>query len=223
MTPRMSLVAVCCSSAIAQLAVARLHLLEQPRVLDGDHRLVGEGLEQLDLGVGERDRIAPYDVDGTDRRVAFQHRHRQARAVPDGARTLGTDWIGDAVLRVGQGDHPALEQRARRHGAPAGRGRIGAADERRRLWGRAAVGGHRDHLAVETEHDAVETVAQPRRALRDHVEHGLHIGGRAADDVEHLARRGLILQGLPAARACSPAPPRTAAYSRWRSRLGRRR
>ena len=33
---------------------ARLHLLEQPRVLDGDHGLVGERLEQIDLPVGER-------------------------------------------------------------------------------------------------------------------------------------------------------------------------
>ena len=31
-----------------------LRLLEQPRVLDRDHRLVGEGLEQRDLLVGER-------------------------------------------------------------------------------------------------------------------------------------------------------------------------
>ena len=38
---------------LGQLARARLHLLEQPRVLDGDHGLVGEGLEQLDLLVGE--------------------------------------------------------------------------------------------------------------------------------------------------------------------------
>jgi hypothetical protein len=34
--------------------VARLQLLEQPHVLDGDHGLVGEGLEQRDVLVGER-------------------------------------------------------------------------------------------------------------------------------------------------------------------------
>jgi hypothetical protein len=28
--------------------------LEQPRVLDGDHRLIGEGLDQLDLLLDER-------------------------------------------------------------------------------------------------------------------------------------------------------------------------
>ena len=39
---------------LLQLACARLLLLEQPRVLDGDDGLVGEGLEQLDLLLGER-------------------------------------------------------------------------------------------------------------------------------------------------------------------------
>ncbi len=37
-----------------QLARARLHLVEQPHVLDRNHRLVGEGGDQLDLLVGER-------------------------------------------------------------------------------------------------------------------------------------------------------------------------
>ena len=53
-TRRISLVAVCCSSDVGQLAVARLELLEQPHVLDRDDRLVGEGLEERDLRVGER-------------------------------------------------------------------------------------------------------------------------------------------------------------------------
>ena len=47
MTFRMSAVAVCRSSA-------SLRLVEQPRILDGDHGLVGEGLQQLDVVVGER-------------------------------------------------------------------------------------------------------------------------------------------------------------------------
>ena len=37
---------------LGQLACARLHLVEQPHVLDRDHRLVGEGLDQLDLLFG---------------------------------------------------------------------------------------------------------------------------------------------------------------------------
>ena len=41
-----SLVAVCCSNDF-------LEFLEQPDVLNGDHRLVGEGFEELDLRRGE--------------------------------------------------------------------------------------------------------------------------------------------------------------------------
>ena len=40
-----------------------LEFLEQPHVLDGDHGLVGEGLEQLDLLVGEGTNL---DVGGSD-------------------------------------------------------------------------------------------------------------------------------------------------------------
>ena len=54
MTCSTSEVAVCCSSASDKLARPRLHLVEQPHVLDRDHRLVGEGSDQLDLLFGER-------------------------------------------------------------------------------------------------------------------------------------------------------------------------
>ena len=47
MTWSTSDVAVCCSSEFAQF-------VEQPRVLDGDHRLVGEGFHQLNLLVAKR-------------------------------------------------------------------------------------------------------------------------------------------------------------------------
>ena len=49
MTFSTSLVAVCCSSDSLQLPRPRLHLLEQPRILDRDHRLIGEGSSKLDL------------------------------------------------------------------------------------------------------------------------------------------------------------------------------
>ena len=45
-TPKISLVAVCCSSLAIRV---ELLILEQPHVLDGDHGLVGEGFKQLDL------------------------------------------------------------------------------------------------------------------------------------------------------------------------------
>jgi hypothetical protein len=36
-----------------KFAGALLHLIEQSRVLDRDHCLIGEGFQQLDLGIGE--------------------------------------------------------------------------------------------------------------------------------------------------------------------------
>ena len=39
---------------LGEVVVARLQLREQPHVLDRDDGLVGEGLQQLDLLVGER-------------------------------------------------------------------------------------------------------------------------------------------------------------------------
>ena len=56
MTRRISLVAVCRSSDSLRSRVPRLQLGEQACVLDGDHRLVGEGLQELDLRLGEAAR-----------------------------------------------------------------------------------------------------------------------------------------------------------------------
>ena len=57
MTLSTSDVAVCCSSDSVRSSVRCLHLVEQPRVLDRDHRLVGEGRDKLDLLVGERTHL----------------------------------------------------------------------------------------------------------------------------------------------------------------------
>ena len=54
MTFSTSEVAVCCSRDSVSSRVRCLHVFEQPHVLDRDHRLVGEGCDQLDLLVGER-------------------------------------------------------------------------------------------------------------------------------------------------------------------------
>ena len=51
---------------LAQFRIALLNLFEQPDVLDGDHRLVGEGFEQRDLLLGE----------GTDFGVDESRSHR---------------------------------------------------------------------------------------------------------------------------------------------------
>src|SRR5215510_8919986 len=46
-----------------QLPCPRLHFLEQPRVLDGDHGLVRKGIDELDLTFGERAYFGATDED----------------------------------------------------------------------------------------------------------------------------------------------------------------
>jgi hypothetical protein len=60
--------------SVGELAITRRlllkrlrHLVEQPDVLDGDHRLIGEGLEKSDLGVGKRPAFLSVDGDRPDR------------------------------------------------------------------------------------------------------------------------------------------------------------
>jgi hypothetical protein len=71
-------------------APARLHLLEEPHVLDRDHRLVSEGGDQLDLP-GERAHHATHQDDHADRHAFAQQRNAKQRAVAaDFARALRT-------------------------------------------------------------------------------------------------------------------------------------
>ena len=50
--------AVCCSKSLGEITVLGLQFLEQSGILDGDHRLVGKGGNQLDLFVCERARAS---------------------------------------------------------------------------------------------------------------------------------------------------------------------
>ena len=57
---------------------------------------------------------------------------------------------------------------------------------------------------AESQHHVINPT-NPRGALDDGVEDRLHIRGRAADDAEHLGRRGLMLQGLAQLRVALPS------------------
>ena len=75
-TRRISLVAVCCSSASVSSRFRVLELLEQPDVLDGDDRLVGEGLEEGDLLVGEGLHLEPPTIMMTPMALALAQQRR---------------------------------------------------------------------------------------------------------------------------------------------------
>jgi hypothetical protein len=59
-------------------------LVEEAHVLDGDHRLGGEVLDQLDLLVGERADLLAVDNDGADQLSLFQHRHGEKTSCAGG-------------------------------------------------------------------------------------------------------------------------------------------
>jgi hypothetical protein len=63
---RMSAVAVCCSSVSARSRFARLQLLEEAHVLEGNHRLVGKAGDQLNLLLRERTDTKPVEGEDSD-------------------------------------------------------------------------------------------------------------------------------------------------------------
>ena len=64
----------------AELVGALAQLVEQPRILDGDHRLVGEGSHQIDLLFGEWPDLLATQIERTDQFVVLQHRDSQKRS-----------------------------------------------------------------------------------------------------------------------------------------------
>ena len=64
--------AVCCSNDFGEFTRALLLGLEQSHILDSDHRLIGEGLDQLDLLFGERPYLGARQHDYADR-SSFAH------------------------------------------------------------------------------------------------------------------------------------------------------
>ena len=75
MTFSTSEVAVCCSSDSERSSVRCRNSFEQPRVLDGDHRLGREVRHQFDLLVGERQHFLLIDADRADQIAFLEHRH----------------------------------------------------------------------------------------------------------------------------------------------------
>src|SRR5439155_14007283 len=55
-----------------EVAIARLELLEEAHVLDGDDGLVGEGLEEVDLALGEWPDLRAEYGDGADSNALAQ-------------------------------------------------------------------------------------------------------------------------------------------------------
>src|SRR5262245_26110234 len=89
---------------LGQLTVARAEFREQAHILDGDDRLVGEGLEQLDLLRGEGAGLGPTYGDRADGIPLAEHRDDQDAPDADGLGecriVIGVEFdIGDVYDR----------------------------------------------------------------------------------------------------------------------------
>jgi hypothetical protein len=60
-----------------QLRSPRLHLLEKADIVDGDHRLVGEGFQERDLLLGKRLHGVAPEKDGSKGTFAAHERHAE--------------------------------------------------------------------------------------------------------------------------------------------------
>ena len=140
-----------------------LGLVEQARVLDRDHRLVGEGLQQRQLLVGEGLRRLARDADRADAAALPEHRRDSMREV---ARGLGDARAGAAVRRRSSATSAKWTRRRSRIAAPgrcpsSGRGNV-PRDARRLARPREA---HRVQQAVVADQEDAE-LRSPRTGAR---------------------------------------------------------
>src|SRR5262249_5350697 len=104
---------------LAQFPRARLDLVEQPHVLDRDHRLVGEGREQLHLLVGEGPYRGARQREHADRSSLAQQRRTDHGVIAAKLLCLAqlVFWIG---LRIQNLNGCALEQGSTSHALTPG-------------------------------------------------------------------------------------------------------
>jgi len=82
----------------AQLGGALLHVVEQPHVLDRNHRLVGESGQQFDLTLGVRPDRSPSQRQHPDRRALAHQRHAK-----HGVKLAGLPHLGQHVFGISCG------------------------------------------------------------------------------------------------------------------------
>jgi hypothetical protein len=185
-----------------QLAVLLLDLAEEARILDRDHGLIGEGLDQRDLLRCEWARLGfimiVTEEEGANRRPFAHQRHGEHRPHPGPAKACLRELIHarGVDLDIGEMDRAPFSDRLRVDTALGQRAQL--TRELVRPFGARAIpsGACPQHVALDPPDAAMAGATEPRRPLRHRRQHGVNVGGRAADDVQHLGRRRLLLQRL---------------------------
>ena len=178
-----------------EIAGARLHVIEQPDVLDGYDRLLSEGLQQRNLALGEQSGGSPCNRDPTDGIAVTQQRHSHDTSI---GRHLCEAQAGIAglCLHVGDLGNGAMQYRAAGGGVLAWRPRQHPLKDFQSFSAQTVATGEMDELAVEPHHEGELAATQPHRAFSDRVEHRLDVSRRARDDPQNIAGRRLVLERL---------------------------
>ena len=186
-------------------------VLEQPHVLNGNHRLIGEGFEELDL----RRRKGAY-LGATCGQLSNEFPLLTKRNGQEGAPAAGGPTL-EFVSRRGFGN---VERAVLAH--PAKSWFINTDLDAANGYGTKMSPRNHSVSLAESQHDVINPT-NPRRALDDGIEHRLHVRGRTADDAEHLGGCGLMLQRLAQFCVALAEFLERAGRFRWRLRPGRRR
>ena len=135
---------------LAQIVGARLNLIEQPHVLDGDDGLVGEGLQQRDLTISEWPHLEPINENYSQHLVRFEHGNREYGSkgfhLPRPVSVLG---VGLGIEHV---DGTLLEGGARSGAGPSGQDWI-LFDESSDFGGGVVSRHNTQVFTVETENE----------------------------------------------------------------------
>src|SRR5215475_8966173 len=170
-----------------------MQLVEQAGILDGNHRLVREGGDEIDFLLREWiDRDAGQDEHADRSSLAQQWNAERGTMTAASLNFVpGKFRIGQDVRDVNRpafergstGDRPAVDltRRESRQVLP--------------IFGSEAEESNELELVATEAGDArIIRSAEPCRRLDERVEHRLQIEGRTTDDLEHLGRGGLLLQ-----------------------------
>src|SRR6516225_2412928 len=173
------------------LEIARpgLHLVEQARVLDGDHGLVGEGLGQRDLLFGKRKNLGATENKRPDNFLLTHQGHSENRSVAHPSRHLASDReLASFGLQIVDMNGLAIDYRASVDPVP----RYPRPVEVHRDW--TVVGADTQEFSLSHQKSGVVCAAHATCRFRQRVEYLLQIESRATDDLQHIGGRGLLLQ-----------------------------
>ncbi len=180
-----------------ELPALVLDFAEQARVLDRDHRLVGEGPEQRDVLVGEGSDMVAADEDGADAPAFPEHRGEDDGANPRRARSRGARRTAHCCRSATSGKCRTVRRRIAAP-VPVSASTTTAVDDLLQLvLPRTVIGRHANQTVLVDEIDADHRAGEQSLAARqDLVEHRRRVGDRAADRRKHLARGPLLFERL---------------------------